>query len=85
MKSQNYRRQLKEKVGESIARFKGSWDIDIYCDEEQMRTKLAYQLRNQDKEFFKDLQTADTDVFPVVNESFFSNLRPIFFEELASK
>lgn len=31
LKSQGYRKKLREKVGESIARFKGSWDIDIYC------------------------------------------------------
>lgn len=32
IKAHNYRKNIKEKVGESIARFKGSWDVDIYCD-----------------------------------------------------
>lgn len=49
IKAQSYRKNIKERVGESIARFKGSWDVDIYCDEEQLRAKLAYQLRNQNK------------------------------------
>jgi hypothetical protein len=48
-----HRRLLKEKIGESVASFKGSWDVDVYCDEEALRNQLAYQLRNQDKDFFK--------------------------------
>ena len=43
-----YHRKLKEKVGESIARFKGSWDLDVYCQEEKLRSQLANQLRNKD-------------------------------------
>jgi len=45
-----------------------------------MRTKLAYQLRNQDKLFYKEMNPSDKHYFPIVNQSFFSNNRPIFFE-----
>lgn len=48
-----YRSLLQERVGESVIRFKGSWDVDIYGDEEKQRSSLAYQLRNRDQEFFK--------------------------------
>jgi hypothetical protein len=58
---------LEEKVGESIARFKGSWDVDPYCDEENLRTQLAHQLRNQDKEFFKNFKAAELNLFPILN------------------
>ena len=56
----------------------------MYGDEEQMRNKLAYQLRNQDKSFFRDFKIEDVNVFPILDDSFFSNERPIFFEEHSS-
>jgi len=34
-------------MGESIARFKGDWDSDKYHNEEDLRAKMADQLRNQ--------------------------------------
>ena len=45
----DYQKKTKEKVGESVVRFKGSRDVDLYGNEEEMRNKLAYQLRNQNK------------------------------------
>lgn len=59
-----YSKKMKEKVGESIIRFKGSRDVDHYCDEEEMRAKLAYQLRNQDKEYLRDCRS---NLFPVID------------------
>lgn len=74
--------RLREKAGESMARFKGSWDVDIYCDEEALRNQLAHQLRSQDKEYFSDLHP--TAHLPhIANLAFFSSIRPIFFEERA--
>jgi hypothetical protein len=29
--------------------------VDVYCDEEMLRNQLAYQLRNQDKDYFKEM------------------------------
>jgi hypothetical protein len=36
-------------MGESIARFKGDWDSDKYHNEEDLRAKMADQLRNPQK------------------------------------
>lgn len=46
---------LKERAGESVARFKGSWDVDPYSDEEALRLQLAQQLRSQE-EHLSDLR-----------------------------
>lgn len=65
-----------------MASFKGSWDVDMYCDEEALRNQLAHQLRSQSKDYFSDLHP--TNHLPhVSNQAFFSNIRPIFFEEKA--
>jgi pimeloyl-ACP methyl ester carboxylesterase len=75
--------RLREKAGESIASFKGSWDVDIYCDEEALRNQLAHQLRSQQKDYFSDLHP--TAPLPqIANQAFFSSLRPIIFEERAA-
>lgn len=39
----------------------------MYGDEEEMRIKLAYQLRNQDKEFFSDYKNMLSNAFPVID------------------
>lgn len=77
----DYQHQIKEKVGESVVRFKGSRDVDLYGAEEQMRVKLAHQLRNQDKYLFRDLAPQHH----LVDQTFFSPERPIFFEERAGE
>ena len=50
-----------------------------------MRCKLARQLRSQDKSFFKDLKIMMENMFPVINDNFFTSQRPIFFEESAKR
>lgn len=75
-------RSLREKVGESIASFKGSWDVDVYGDEEGLRNQLAHQLRSQNKEYFSDL-LPESALPHITNDAFFSNIRPIIFEERA--
>ena len=75
-------KRLREKAGESIASFKGSWDVDVYGDEEGLRSQLAHQLRSQDKEYFSDL-LPDSSHSHISNNAFFSNIRPIIFEEKA--
>lgn len=42
-----YRKKLESLLGESIIRFKGSFDVDIYSKEETQRNKMAYQIRGQ--------------------------------------
>ena len=74
--------RLRERAGESMARFKGSWDVDIYCDEENLRNQLAHQLRSQDKQYFNDLLPRNSHSH-ITNSSFFTNIRPIIFEERA--
>lgn len=32
-------------MGESVVRFRGSWDVDNYSNEEAQRNKMASQLR----------------------------------------
>ena len=46
-----------------------------------MRNKLAYQLRNLDKSYFKELKGTQTNLFAALDDSFFTPERPIFFEE----
>ena len=46
-----------------------------------MRSKLAYQLRNQDKTYFKDMKSSENNAFTVLDDDFFTPERPIFFEE----
>lgn len=62
-----YRSLLQEKVEESVIRFKGSWDVDIYGDEQKQRSTLAYQLRNRDQEFFKQLKGEEENMFALLN------------------
>jgi hypothetical protein len=50
-----------------MVRFKGSLDVDLYGNEEQMRNKLAHQLRNQEKSFFKDFKNMVGCMFPVID------------------
>ena len=54
-----YRENLLKKVCESIIRFSGQWDIDIFENEEKQRNKLVHQIRNQDREFFKTLKSTN--------------------------
>lgn len=42
-----YRKKLVQLLGESVIRFKGSWQFDIYSKEDGLRNKMAYQIRNQ--------------------------------------
>lgn len=51
----------------------------MYGEEASLRTKLADQLRNPNTEFYKELNPSLNSEFPIVNESFFTNKRPIFF------
>lgn len=46
-----YQQKLKNKIGESIIRFKGLKDIDLYSNSEEMerRNLMINQLRNQSK------------------------------------
>lgn len=40
-----YEKKLKKLFGESVVRFKGSWDIDLYAKETIHRNKMAHQAR----------------------------------------
>lgn len=40
-----YDKKLKKLIGESVVRFKGSWDIDLYAKEITHRNKMAHQVR----------------------------------------
>ena len=42
-----YKTRLYKLIGESVVRFKGSWDIDFYAKEETLRNKMALQIRTQ--------------------------------------
>jgi len=50
-----------------------------------MRAKLAKQLRNKSNEFHTDLNPSVHKEFPIVNKQFFTEKRPIIFEERACK
>lgn len=47
---EEYKQRLNKLIGESVIRFKGSWDIDFYASEEALRNKMAFQIRTQTKE-----------------------------------
>ena len=49
-----------------------------------MRQKLASQLRNQHKQFEEEHPCINSD-FSIMNKAFFSENRPIIFEEKATK
>jgi hypothetical protein len=83
-RSDEYMQHVRERVGESVIRFKGNSEVDMYGDEEQMRNKLAYQLRNQDKSYFRDFKAQEANIFTILDDSFFTVERPIFFEERAT-
>lgn len=82
-KKQKYRCNLKEKVGESVTRFHGKWDLDIFNEETTARNRLADKLRSQNKE--DDVDLPNSDLLKIINENFFTITRPIFFEEKAER
>ena len=84
-RGEEFRQRLRDKVRESVSQFKGSWDVDQYCEEASIRGKLAYQLRHQHHQYDKEVRDREVDLFPVINSTFFSETRPIFFEEKAVK
>ncbi len=53
--------------------------MDMYGEETYLRSKLADQLRNRNNELNQDLNPNPNTEFPVLNENFFTNKRPIFF------
>jgi hypothetical protein len=53
--------------------------MDMYGEETHLRSKLADQLRNRNNELNQDLNPNPNTEFPVLNENFFTNKRPIFF------
>ena len=55
-KGEEFRRRLRDRACESVSQFKGSWDVDQYCDEASKRGKLAYQLRHQHKQFDREVR-----------------------------
>ena len=52
-RGEEFRQRLRDKVRESVSQFKGSWDVDQYCEEASIRGKLAYQLRHQHHQYDK--------------------------------
>lgn len=57
-------------------RFKGSWDIDFYANEESQRNKMALQIRSQAKENEKY-----ANEFRFYNSEFFAGCGPVLFQE----
>lgn len=44
-----YNQKYEKLLNESVIKFKGSYDVDIYANEELQRNKMAYQIRSQSK------------------------------------
>ena len=82
-KKKEHRLNLQQRIGESVSRFQGHWDIDSFSDEAASRNCLAHKLRNPAN--LEHEEEEMEELLKVTNKAFFSNTRPVFFEEKATK
>jgi vacuolar-type H+-ATPase subunit H len=81
-RKREYRNHLVGKVGESVSRFQGEWDIDRFSEEADSRNRLADKLRQPAA---SEEECPGDDLLSVANEGFLSRTRPVFFEEQATR